>query len=144
TFRGIQETQSTSVEHPANVFPKSILAYAGVDHLGNVGPLDITILPGIVSSNGEELKGDDISLSLWPNPAAEHTAITFRMGETGTASLEIFDITGKLVFEIFRGTAASGTVHQFDVNVEHLETGLYLCRLGTKHGNKVERLVVGK
>lgn len=144
TFRGLQETQTTSVEHPADVFPKSILAFAGVDYLGNVGPLDITILPGVVSSNGEELLTDNLSLSLWPNPTDEHTSITFRMGETGEASLEIYDVTGKLVSEIFRGTAASGTVHRFDVNVNHMENGLYLCRLITKNGNKVERLVVGK
>lgn len=144
TFRGLHQTQTTSVDHPNNVFPKSILAYAGVDHLGQVGPLDITILPGVVSSNGIDLETEDLSLNLWPNPTAERTTITFQMGETGEASLEIFDVTGKLVSEIFRGTATSGTAHKFEVDVKHLKNGFYLCRLLTEKANKVERLVVGK
>jgi len=144
TFMAVQVTPLTSVEHPVNVFPKSILAYAGEDHLGNVGPLDITILPGIVLSDGPELDADLLSLELWPNPTSEQATVTFQTSETGEISLELYDVAGKLVAEIYRGTAASGTLHRFDVNVQQLNNGLYLCSLMSNQGNIVKRLVVSK
>lgn len=90
TFRGIASTPITSVEHPSGAFPRSILAYAGVNHLGTIGPLDITILPSVVLSDGdEELENDDLSLEIWPNPTQGHVTINFQ------ESLEQIQITIK-------------------------------------------------
>lgn len=144
TFLAVKETQLTSVEHPANIFPKSILAYAGEDHLGNVGPLDITILPGIILSDSPELRTEDFSLEIWPNPTSEQATVSFRANDSGEASLALYDVSGKMVSEIFRGTSALGTTYRFDIDVKSLENGLYLCRLTTDSGDKVKHLVVSK
>jgi len=146
TFLAIAPIPITSIVHPSDVFPRSILAYAGVDHLGNVGPLDITILPSIVLSDGdEELQNDDLSLEIWPNPTSDQVNVIFRTTQNGQVQLELYDVTGKMVTGIYNGSAMPGAEHRFNLDVSALNTGLYFCRLiSSSDGILVKRLVVGQ
>lgn len=143
TFKALMETQETNVLHPMDIFPKTMLAYNGINRLGNVGDLDITILAADIVSDGLE-ETDDFDLAVWPNPAMDHAFITFTAEQATAVTLELYDLTGKKLDEIYRGHVVPGVENRFEVDVRHLAAGLYMCHLITDQGSIDRKLVVGK
>lgn len=141
TFIGIASTEGTFVEHPNNIFPKSIMAYAGENQLNNVGPLDITILGGVVSSIAD-LNQESMHMDLWPNPARNAAFVTVQSINTGFTSIELCDLTGQVVSTVYKGSLASGVKHTFEIDVQNLSDGMYLCRVIGDNDTLVKRLVV--
>lgn len=143
TFKALMETQATHVTHPMNIFPKTLLAYNGENKLGSIGDLEIAILPGAIVSDGIE-DIDDSNLAVWPNPAMDHAFITFTAKQATPITLELYDLTGKKLTEIFRGHVASGIKNHFEIDVRNLAAGMYLCRVITDQGTIDRKLIVGK
>ncbi len=85
--------------------------------------------PKSLSSGGKEEKEEpyEIETGLWPNPATHRVVVTYpkEMGQGGL--LRIYDPTGAIHFESdLEDTGA------MEVNLEHLETGLYFVQLEYK------------
>ncbi len=73
----------------------------------------------------ENIVADNVTLSQnYPNPATDNTRISFEMKAAGTVSLEVYDVTGKLVINRSEGTLPTGT-HTIDLNVNDLTAGVY-------------------
>ncbi len=70
---------------------------------------------------------NEIETGLWPNPATDRVVVTYpkEMGEGGI--LRIYDTTGAIHFE--SDLEEHGAM---EVNLEHLETGLYFVQLEYK------------
>jgi hypothetical protein len=141
TFMGIASTEGTFVAHPSNIFPKSIMAYAGENQLNSVGPLDITILGGVVLSVAD-LNQESMQMDLWPNPARNEAFVTFQSINTGFTSIELCDLTGQVVSTVYHGSLASGVKHTFEVDLQNLSDGMYLCRIINDNDILVKRLVI--
>lgn len=60
----------------------------------------------------------------FPNPASDNTRIGFELKDAGRVSLEVFDITGKVVMNLTEGLLPAGT-HTMDINVSDLPAGVY-------------------
>ncbi|TVR40352.1 MAG: T9SS C-terminal target domain-containing protein [Cryomorphaceae bacterium] len=142
TFMALSPTASAYVGHPLNQFPRSIFAYAGENMLSSVGPLDIQILPAVVSSVDDITAGDVSTLAVWPNPASDDAFVRFELVNSGAVSVDLLDASGKIVADVYRGSAAAGAPYRFDLDVSQLSTGMYLCRMITNEGVLVERVVV--
>lgn len=142
TFMALSPTASAYVGHPLNEFPRSLFAYAGENMLSNIGPLDINILPAVVSSVEELNVGNEPTLAVWPNPASDDVFVRFELVSSGTVSVDLLDASGKIVADVYRGSAAAGAPYRFDLDVSDLSTGMYLCRMITDEGVLVERVVV--
>lgn len=143
TFVGIASTEGTFVAHPNNIFPKSIMAYAGENQLNSVGPLDITILGGETVSVAD-LNQESMHMDLWPNPARNEAFVTFQSINTGFTSIELCDLTGQVVSTVYKGSLASGVKHTFEIDVHNLSDGMYLCRVISDNDILVKRLGVVK
>jgi hypothetical protein len=77
-----------------------------------------------------------------PNPAEGITAIPFYLPNTANLSLDVIDLTGRVVKSIYRESQLVAGQHNASVNVADLPAGIYVYRL---HGAGVDlskRLVV--
>jgi|SRR5690554_4932729 len=143
TFKALMESQATHVTHPMNVFPKTLLAYNGENRLGSVGDLEITILPGALVSDG--IQDNDVSnLTLWPNPATEYAYITFTAKRVTQIALELYDLKGKKLAEIYNGNIDAGIENRFEIDVRNLAAGVYISRVVTDQGAIDRKLVVDR
>jgi hypothetical protein len=145
TFKAMSATASAYVAHPQNEFPRSILAYAGENTLASIGDLQINVLPAVTSSVSQLISdAPSAGVAVWPNPASDHVFVNFDVPQSGVVLVEVLDASGKVVAEVYRGSAAGGSPYRFEVNVSHLNTGMYLCRMITDNGVFVDRMVVRK
>lgn len=80
---------------------------------------------------------------VYPNPIQDNTTVSFFLENSQTVSLQLFDMTGRLVLDMFNGNLNAGE-HQFPVQTaEKLNSGLYFVRLTTTEGRTVtQKLVV--
>jgi hypothetical protein len=89
-----------------------------------------------VVDNGIEM------LPNFPNPFAQSTTIQFKLQETSNTRLEVFDITGKLVYEQNYGTLAGGSVNMFEFNRNGLAPGIYTYSIVTDNGRLSRKMTI--
>lgn len=80
-------------------------------------------------------------IALFPNPSNGITCIPVKSLGSLSLTLEVYDINGKLVTNIFKGTKAAGE-NRFYINTENWEAGVYLVKASTSKGNAMQKLVV--
>jgi hypothetical protein len=97
-----------------------------------------------VASNYAVESGRVASITAQPNPANNNTLFTFRAANTAKTSVEIFDMTGKKVADVFVGSVEAGAEYRVDFNVSNLATGVYTYRLTNGSEVKIERLIISK
>jgi len=76
-----------------------------------------------------------------PNPAQDHTTIRYRLLQSEWVSLELYDLTGRLVKVLFVGQQNEGT-HQLLVQTTSLKSGIYLYSMRTNENTHVKKLIV--
>jgi hypothetical protein len=90
----------------------------------------------------QEVNTEDFQLyPLAPNPAAETTRLQYRLDRAADVSLEVYDMTGKLVQQINRGTQGVG-YHSITLDVSALNAGVYTTTLVVNGARATERLLV--
>lgn len=101
---------------------------------------------GIVTEFGTGMEADRLSSSIMaqPNPANNNTLFTFRAAQTAQTSVEIYDLNGKKVADVFVGAVEAGVEYRVDFNVSNLATGVYTYRLTNGSEVKIERLIISK
>lgn len=90
----------------------------------------------------EELR-DDISLSLrvFPNPSRfGETVIHYSLPRKTRVCLRVYDISGKLVKNLFSGKAKG--YHAASLNAKDFASGIYFVRLETKEFLAIKKLIV--
>lgn len=97
-----------------------------------------------VANNYAVETGRTASITAQPNPANNNTLFTFRAANAAKTSVEIFDMTGKKVADVFVGSVEAGTEYRVDFNVSNLATGVYTYRLTNGSEVKIERLIISK
>jgi hypothetical protein len=79
----------------------------------------------------------DTKLSIFPNPFTQTTTLQFTNTANEEFTLDVFDITGRVVFTMQKIT---GTQYTFNRN--NLTEGIYLLKLKSSTKSYIERLVV--
>jgi hypothetical protein len=85
-----------------------------------------------------------LALGVWPNPANDESFVSFSAIYGSEATIQLFDITGKVMATLFHGNITPGAEQRVQINVANLANGLYMCRLFTEHGTIVKKLVVSR
>ena len=85
-----------------------------------------TINVNVVVCSGINEMGETYNISLYPNPAQNQ--ITISSENIAINKLEIFDITGKLVFKPSL-REATATWQSQSVNIENLQKGVYFIKI---------------
>ena len=135
----------------------AVRQWTATDCSGNSSVCEQTISwDGVVVANatnsgsamefGAGMDADRLSSSITaqPNPANNNTLFTFRAAKTAKTSVEIYDLTGKKVADVFVGSVEAGNEYRVDFNVSNLATGVYTYRLTNGSEVKIERLIISK
>lgn len=83
-------------------------------------------------------------LSSFPNPTPGHSQVTFTTAETQRATLEVYDMQGRSVGQLFNAVANADQAYRFDFNASPLPEGVYVYRLTTEKEVVIEKFVVNK
>ena len=90
----------------------------------------------------EEVNAEQFQLyPLAPNPAAETTRLQYRLDQAAEVTLEVYDMTGKLVQQLNRGTQGVG-YHSITLDVSAFNAGVYTTTLTVNGARATERLLV--
>lgn len=89
---------------------------------------------------GELYENTDL-LQCFPNPASENVTFEFFLSTSAIAELSLFDINGRRINELYKGSAAAGKT-SVDFNVSTLPAGIYLYKLRIGTFSKSAKLVV--
>jgi len=79
----------------------------------------------------------------FPNPFNPTTRIRFSLPKRAYVSLQVFDIEGKQVADLFEKELDAGS-HSVDFNGERLASGVYLCRLKVAGSIQERKMVLIK
>lgn len=80
---------------------------------------------------------------IYPNPANEICKIKYILDQSGQVSIDLFDVTGKLVKQVYSGQAENGLqIVNFDCS--DMPQGVYFCRLQSDHLTQTQKFIVTK
>lgn len=85
--------------------------------------------------------GTQGDLQLWPNPAADQVQIAYDLPVSGTTSVGLYDLHGRLLRSIPHGWQVQGA-HRLDFDLHDLPSGNYLIRVQHTDGTLSKPLVV--
>ena len=92
----------------------------------------------------QEVLNYETSLTdIYPNPVSNSTTIEFSLQQKGRVSLNIFDISGRLVTTLTEAIFEKGD-NDFVWNIIDLNAGIYFLRMEAEDYSKTERLSVVK
>lgn len=80
-------------------------------------------------------------LRVQPVPADNLAVIVFDLEEYSNTLIEIYDITGKAVKQLWKGSKERGS-HQITVSTNDMENGLYFCRMLVNNKPYFSKMVI--
>jgi hypothetical protein len=116
---------------PSGIWGASIVEYEFYDMNDENTNVKVTVVYSATLSGFEDKK--EVTFSMYPNPAMSQLTVE---SEDPIQHLSIFDLTGKSVYD------SDFERSNVDINVEFLDSGIYLVRLQTKSGSVVKKLSV--
>lgn len=109
------------------------------------GDLDDNAPVMTTQSVDEDAKAGDIAIvSIQPNPATSNSQISFMSQNEGRLSLQIMDMTGRIVADLFNNSVEAGVVYKTDFDASTLPAGVYMVRLNSGNQTDVDRIQIAK
>ena len=81
------------------------------------------------------------SMNLYPNPANEITKLELDLSAAAKVSVEVYAITGQLMFTSFEGNLENGS-HLITINTSELDHGTYFIKVNSNNTSKTMKLAV--
>jgi hypothetical protein len=116
------------------------IAFLHDSHDDNLISLDDVMVRGNPSVGINENKLD-LGLNLFPNPATDNVQVNFELAAETTVTINVYDVTGKLVNTISKGNQAQGR-HFANINTSELAKGFYTVSVQTATGLSTAKLIV--
>lgn len=85
-----------------------------------------------------------LAISSSPNPVVDVSNVTFTAVDHGLSSLEVYDMSGRVVETIFNGMASADTDYRFAFDASNLPNGIYLYRLTTPSEIVTEKFLIAR
>lgn len=107
-----------------------------------LGAVEMIASSTALSSDKFQLKN---ILSLYPNPIDDHFTIALNLENDANLVIDIYDINGKLIQNLFQGKHDSGTFNytwENGVNNSRLVSGIYLLKFNINGSSYTEKLLV--
>jgi Secretion system C-terminal sorting domain len=80
----------------------------------------------------------------YPNPFNPSTNISYSLKESGRASLQIYNVLGELVMTVDQGYRQGGQTYSFNINMDHLSSGIYFYTLREGSNIMTKKMVLLK
>jgi len=84
------------------------------------------------------------TLTSIPNPTKGQSQAIFVTGTTERATLEVYDMNGRLVEGLFSGVAEAGLEYRIDFDGLRLPNGIYVYRLQTESEIIIDKFIIAK
>ncbi|MEI6817433.1 MAG: T9SS type A sorting domain-containing protein [Bacteroidota bacterium] len=84
-----------------------------------------------------------MQLRNYPNPANDHTTISFNLPQRGNIEMKIYDIKGKEMAMLYKGIKDAG-LNTIRFNTGTLANGIYFCHLTSGDLSETKKIVVAK
>jgi len=81
-------------------------------------------------------------VNMAPNPTSNMSQITFASKQDERLSLQVLDMTGRVVADLFNSDVEGGVVYKVDFNANALQAGIYMMRLNSKSESDIERIQI--
>lgn len=145
SFRSVSMIDHITIN--ANLFDEHLFGAEQIENTGYIGSYLTTTSDHYpvwtrfrfsTSTSTNELSNlpDRVELNQnYPNPFNPSTVIGFSLPSQDNVTLEVFDVTGRLVASIYRDQALSAGYHTATFNADTLSSGIYITRLITSSGN---------
>ncbi len=118
-------------------------SYWGGAFAGGENPLDMVVTGELKGTANFAVDPDYIpdyihntdfegySLEVFPNPVGSKLSVSLDMVDAEWIDISIFDLSGRQLYNIFKGNINSGN-HHFEADLSALKPGLFLLRLQSK------------
>lgn len=124
--------EETFISHTQNALKKAAVTQISNSISVSIPAMSIITLrltgqrSGLVTGNEDDHSLDQ-SLKIYPNPASPNSNLTLEVNKTGYATLEIFDIQGRVVNVLYDGTINAPLKKEVDLT--GYSKGMYILRL---------------
>ncbi|MEM9051094.1 MAG: LamG-like jellyroll fold domain-containing protein [Bacteroidota bacterium] len=81
-------------------------------------------------------------ISVSPNPSNGITQVNISVSQLQNSTLEVIDMNGRLVEQLFTGTTDPNSEYRFDFDGSDLPVGIYICRMITSSEIVTEKLII--
>jgi len=85
-----------------------------------------------------------IALNASPNPSTGISFVEFSAVNSTFATLEVYDMAGRKVADLFNQNAQGGAEYRLEFNGQHLPNGVYMYRLTTDSEVMIEKFMIAK
>jgi hypothetical protein len=90
----------------------------------------------------DNVNANELGFKTYPNPTNGISYIEFTPRATSDVTIEVFDINGRKVGQIFNGEAYSGQSYKAEFNANNLASGLYMYKVTTGNSSITEKFIV--
>jgi hypothetical protein len=97
---------------------------------------------GVNNTRVDELKNIS-SFTMYPNPAQSNVTFKFSIARTAETTINIMDITGRIVKEVVKENFVSG-MNSVTVDIADLNNGFYFVNIQSLQGRKTSRILISK
>ncbi len=88
--------------------------------------------------------GEEPTVTSSPNPTDALSFVSFSVPTEGTASLEVYDMSGRVVDALFTGMAQPNNEYRFEFDGSNLPNGVYIYRLTTENNVVNEKFMIAR
>ncbi|MCZ4410546.1 T9SS type A sorting domain-containing protein [Cryomorphaceae bacterium 1068] len=125
--------------------PGSVLN-AGTDYEWRVrcGCSQVPLVAGAFSSWQPFSTPGGATIASQPNPTGGLSNVTFSVSAEGYTTLEVFDMSGRMIDAVFTGNAQPNNDYRFDFDGSSLPNGVYTYRLTTGSEVVIDKFIIAK
>ena len=110
----------------------SATPYSKTKGKGTAGATKSITFSVIDSGNGNKLKDNMGSLSIFPNPTKDNIVLSMEKGQVGTIDLKVMNVFGQVIIEKSFEAQASNWTHK--LSLEKLPAGIYIVSVQSENG----------
>ncbi|MBA3898654.1 MAG: T9SS type A sorting domain-containing protein [Bacteroidetes bacterium] len=110
------------------------------DNVGKPSEIVYVKIPKSLTVGIEEVKKEDATHTLFPNPAKNHVMVNLNSSNEQVATFSILNFVGQTVF--FQNVNLTSGVNSVQINTQNLNPGLYLVSVNIGGQDAVSKLVI--
>jgi VCBS repeat-containing protein len=84
----------------------------------------------------------ETQIGLYPNPASKFVNLVYVPSHSGNSTIAMYDISGKLVANIYQGNIEANKPYRRRVDIKHLSSGVYIIRFRVGEFIETKKLVI--
>jgi D-alanyl-D-alanine carboxypeptidase len=107
-----------------------------------LGPCETGQAQDRINNKMGERTSNGKTFLVYPSPARNSVSFRFATEADGPVTIEIYDMTGKVVAGVFNGLLERGASRQIVVNCQNLDPAAYIAVMKTKSGVQQQKIII--